>query len=130
MRIWNQWVADSQTVQHTGSLCPPMTNAREDRRIVRSALQNRTTTSRTVSRKWACLQHAQYSLVWCDDVCSSVVSRQGGHYFGIYYGGSAAPNNKTGYRGGTVSSFQTSFGSVCSILIAVCVSGGMHSISA
>lgn len=51
MRIWNQWVAEGHTERHAGSQRPPMTNAREDRHIVRSALQNRTTTSRTISQE-------------------------------------------------------------------------------
>ena len=43
MRVHNKW--------HTGSQCPPMTNAQEDKHIMRSALQNRITTSQTISQE-------------------------------------------------------------------------------
>ncbi|GFW95857.1 DUF4817 domain-containing protein [Trichonephila clavipes] len=43
MCIWNQWIVENHTEGHAGSPRPPMTNAREDRHIVRLALQNCTT---------------------------------------------------------------------------------------
>ncbi|GFS73428.1 hypothetical protein TNCV_1101541 [Trichonephila clavipes] len=46
MRMRNQWVAESQIERHAGSSRPSMTKARENRHIMRSALQNRTITSR------------------------------------------------------------------------------------
>ena len=51
MRIWNQWVTEGHTEQHEGSQRPSMTNTREDRHIMRSALQNRITTSLTISQE-------------------------------------------------------------------------------
>ncbi|GFU78284.1 hypothetical protein TNCV_5008611 [Trichonephila clavipes] len=50
IRIWNQWFAEGHTGWHAGSLHFPMSNAREDRHIVWLALQNRTTTSRTINQ--------------------------------------------------------------------------------
>ncbi|GFV63478.1 hypothetical protein TNCV_4553241 [Trichonephila clavipes] len=38
MRIGSQWIAEVPTERPVGSPRPPMTNAREDRYIVRSAL--------------------------------------------------------------------------------------------
>ncbi|GFU83006.1 hypothetical protein TNCV_4020281 [Trichonephila clavipes] len=63
-----------------------MINSRKDRRILRSTWQNRTTTSRTICQETGkfsvrsvstrtvrrCLQHAQYRLVQCEDVCSTL----------------------------------------------------------
>ncbi|GFW84838.1 transposable element Tc1 transposase [Trichonephila clavipes] len=43
MLIWNQWVAECHIKWHAGSSCPTVTTTREDRHILRSALQNRTT---------------------------------------------------------------------------------------
>ncbi|GFS50462.1 uncharacterized protein TNCV_3196891 [Trichonephila clavipes] len=51
MRIWNQWVAEVHTERHAGSSRPPMTNAQEDRHIVKLAMQNRTSTSETITQK-------------------------------------------------------------------------------
>ena len=48
MRIYNQSVTEGHTEQHVGSQIPPMTNDREDRHIVRSALQNHIITSRFI----------------------------------------------------------------------------------
>ncbi|GFW63372.1 hypothetical protein TNCV_400381 [Trichonephila clavipes] len=31
-------------------------------------------------REWTCLQHSQYLLIRCDDVCSSVDYQHGDHY--------------------------------------------------
>ena len=51
MRIWNRWIVEDQTERHAESECPPMTNAREDRHIMVSALQNLITTLRTISQE-------------------------------------------------------------------------------
>lgn len=42
MQIWNQWITESHTESHAGSRDPPITKSREDRHIVKSALQYRT----------------------------------------------------------------------------------------
>ena len=39
MGIWNRWVAECHTELHAGSHRLPMTKTREDRHIVRLALQ-------------------------------------------------------------------------------------------
>ncbi|PRD21804.1 UNVERIFIED_CONTAM: hypothetical protein NCL1_50803 [Trichonephila clavipes] len=71
-----------------------MTNAREDRYIIRLVLQNRRALSRNISLAMGMfaarpvsarmvrrrLQHVQYPLAWCYDVCSSVYCPQGDHY--------------------------------------------------
>ncbi|GFV10018.1 uncharacterized protein TNCV_4129531 [Trichonephila clavipes] len=54
------------------------------------------------------LQHAQYPLVWCDDVCSSVYCPHGDHYYGFprqcriaTEGDSGAQNDKLDTKSGT-----------------------------
>ncbi|GFU73873.1 hypothetical protein TNCV_555011 [Trichonephila clavipes] len=81
MRIWNQWVAEGHTERDAKSPRPLKANTRENRQIVRSALPNRTTTSRPLVRKWACSQHSYYPLVICNDVCSSMNCQYGSRYF-------------------------------------------------
>ena len=125
MRIWNQWVAEGHTEWYAGSQSPPMTNAWEDRHIVRSALQNHITTSSTISQEMGmfaacpvsartvrqylqqCSLSARRSLLWLP---LTMLERESD---------SSAPNNKAAYRNGTVPSFQTSPNFVCSILIAI-----------
>ena len=51
MQIWKQWVSEVHTEWDAGSQYPPMTNAQEDRHIVRSALQNSINTSQTISQE-------------------------------------------------------------------------------
>ena len=51
MCIWNQWDSEGHTEWHERSQCPPMTNAREGKYIVRSALWKRITTSQTISQE-------------------------------------------------------------------------------
>ncbi|GFU70806.1 hypothetical protein TNCV_3667731 [Trichonephila clavipes] len=74
------------------------------------------------------VEHAQYPLIRYDDICSNVNCQHGAHFCsfpGQYNikrdGSSGAPYDKTEYRCGTTSSFQTSPGSACSILMAVYV---------
>lgn len=80
MGIWNQWVAEYHTEWQARYERPLMTNDRKNRHIVRLALQNCTTTSWTIIRKWTCFQQAQYPLVLCDYVCSSMNRQHGDHY--------------------------------------------------
>ncbi|GFY06986.1 hypothetical protein TNCV_4202571 [Trichonephila clavipes] len=87
------WRGSYRTAYRT--LRPLMSNAREDRHIVRSAQQNHTATLWTLSQE---MEHRD-----CD---------------------SGAPNYKTGYRNGTISSFQKSPCSACRTLMAVFVIGG------
>ena len=61
MRIWNRWVQEGHTERHAGSQRPPATNAREDRHVVRSALQDRTATSRTLSQEMGLFAARQVS---------------------------------------------------------------------
>ena len=49
LRIWKQWVPEGHAERHAGSQRIPVTNYREDKHIVKSALQNRIITSRTFS---------------------------------------------------------------------------------
>ena len=108
-----------------------MTNVRENWSIVSSDLQNRIITSRTFIRKWACLKHVQFLLLRRVDVCSSVACLLGDLYFGFLWQcsidrhrDSSELNDNAGYKYGTLSSFQTSPGSVCSILMAIYISEG------
>lgn len=50
-RIWDRWVQEGNTERHAGSQRPPITNARQDRHVIRSALWDRSTTSQTLSRE-------------------------------------------------------------------------------
>ncbi|GFT87244.1 hypothetical protein TNCV_2310381 [Trichonephila clavipes] len=77
MRVWNQWVAESPTA---GSSCPPITNAREGRHIVRSALQNRTTTSQIIREETGMFAARS---IFARTVCSCVNCQHGDHYFGF-----------------------------------------------
>ena len=49
--MWNQWVVEDHAEWHIGSQCPPIFNARKDRHIVKSALQNPIATSWTISHE-------------------------------------------------------------------------------
>lgn len=80
-------------------------------------------------KKWACLQD-KYPHRQCGDFCSSTYCLQSDYYccftwhFRIeMHVDSSVPNDKTWYRSGTTSSFQTSPGSAYSIIIDVSVSG-------
>ena len=79
-------------------------------------------------RKCTCLQHAQFKLIWCIDICSSMDSQLGDPYFGFpwqcsiqRFSDSGALNDKAGYRNGIMLSFHTSLGSACSILMHTCL---------
>ena len=60
-----------------GSQHPPLTNAIKDRQIVRLALQNRITTSRTISQEIVMLDARPVSVrsvLWCFDAAWPVSS--------------------------------------------------------
>ncbi|GFV61214.1 hypothetical protein TNCV_500061 [Trichonephila clavipes] len=98
MRIWDQWVTEGHTEWHAGSSRPPTIKAREDRQIGKLALQNRTTTTRTISQEMSMF------------AIRPVFAQRNGN--------SDASNDKAGYKSGRMSSFQMSPSSACSILMS------------
>ncbi|GFT25820.1 hypothetical protein TNCV_1517851 [Trichonephila clavipes] len=90
-----------------GSSHLPITNVQENKHIVRSTVQNRTTTTRTLSQE---MYPSIRSFVF-----SSLEFQHDCHYFGFPWQcsiegdcDSGAPNDKTGNMSGIILCFQTS----------------------
>ena len=126
IQIWNQWIVEGHTERHVESQSSPMTNAREDRHIRRSALQKpHNHISRTISQQMSMFQHNQFPFVRYVDVCNSVACQLCSYYFNFLWqcsterdANSDEPNDKVACMIGTKSSFQASFDSACRTLMA------------
>ena len=109
-----------------GSQRPPMTNARVDRHIVRSFLRNRTTTSRTIQKELGGLSECPIYALTVRRILQQcgILAQQ--YYLSFSWqcgterdGDSNKKNDKIGYKNGTMSSFQRSYGFACSTWMAV-----------
>ncbi|GFW96231.1 transposable element Tc1 transposase [Trichonephila clavipes] len=61
MRICDRWIQEDATGQHSRSHAPQCTTSREDRKIVRMAVTNRSVTSRTVEQHIESVTHHSVS---------------------------------------------------------------------
>ncbi|GFU18816.1 hypothetical protein TNCV_1085581 [Trichonephila clavipes] len=107
IRIWNQWVAEGHAEQHAGYPPHPVTNARENRHIVRSALQNHIAcrlisqemvmiAARTVSIREVRQRVQQRGVLTRRPLLRVPLTMQ----HRVTDGDSGAPNDKTGCRSG------------------------------
>ncbi|GFS68606.1 transposable element Tcb2 transposase [Trichonephila clavipes] len=53
MRVWKQWTNEQETTRKTGTGRRKVTSARDDRHLLRMAVNDRTASSRQLAARWS-----------------------------------------------------------------------------